>query len=85
MAGELGPFPRFEENRARDAARHPQPPPRRLRRAPPTEYEELTVLPLRSIDADYCPPDTARAPRSAAWDRALELGERTATATRRRR
>ncbi len=29
MAGELGPFPEYSANRERDAARHPQPSPRR--------------------------------------------------------
>ena len=32
IAAEVGPFPRYEANRERDAARHPQPPPRRLQR-----------------------------------------------------
>ena len=72
MAAELGPFPRLRREPRAHAARHPQPPPRRLRRAR-TDYEGLTILPV-GID-----PPTARrhAPsrRHDAWDEALDLGE----------
>ncbi len=72
MAGALGAFPRYEENRAhmlRVIRNHR----RAAYAAPAEEYEELTVLPL-PIDPEYCPPSLLLASQ-AAWDRALELGE----------
>ncbi len=72
MAGELGAFPRYAENRDamlrvirnhRRAAYH----------APAADYEALTVLP-HGINETFCPPELLDAARSA-WDRALVLGE----------
>ncbi|MDA0365293.1 MAG: vitamin B12-dependent ribonucleotide reductase [Chloroflexi bacterium] len=71
MAAELGPFPRYEENRDamlrvirnhRSAAYD----------APPEQYEGLTVLP-RGLDQDRCPVELLGAARRA-WDRALKVG-----------
>ena len=86
MAGELGAFPRYTENATHDAARHPQPPPRRAWRG-------------RRLRGPQHQPGAAR-PRLLPWTRMASarrpcqagLGPRrsssarsTATATRRRR
>jgi ribonucleoside-diphosphate reductase alpha chain len=72
MAGELGPFARYEANRDsmlrvirnhRRAALNPKDP----------EYDALSIKPV-GIDAGVCPPDLLTAAISS-WDRALELGE----------
>jgi ribonucleoside-diphosphate reductase alpha chain len=72
MAGELGTFPRYAENREqmlRVIRNHR----RAAHDAPAERYEDLTVLP-RGIDGAVCPPELLRAAR-AAWDEALGLGE----------
>lgn len=73
MAKELGPFSKFKENRS-DMLRVI----RNHRRAAyglrVEEYEGLTIKPV-SISETECPPALLHAAR-AAWDRALELGER---------
>lgn len=73
IAGELGPFPRFEENR--DAMLRVM---RNHRRAAYNsecgDYEGLTITPT-GIDPDYCPDDLLEAAREV-WDRALALGEK---------
>ena len=76
---KLGPFPGYEKNRDAHAARHPQPSPRRLRRAP-TGYERSAIAAgaaRRSADcprSSSCSASTPRAKR--AWDQALALGEK---------
>ncbi|MBN2490546.1 MAG: adenosylcobalamin-dependent ribonucleoside-diphosphate reductase [Planctomycetes bacterium] len=73
MAREVGPFPRFMHNREpmlRVMRNHR----RAAYNAPADEYEGLTVAPM-GIDPAHCPPELLEAAR-AAWDRALELGER---------
>ncbi len=73
MAGELGAFAGFEQNREpmmRVIRNHR----RAAYAAAASEYEGLTIAP-KGIDPSICPPDLLRAAR-AAWDRALELGDR---------
>ncbi|MDA0351940.1 MAG: vitamin B12-dependent ribonucleotide reductase [Chloroflexi bacterium] len=72
MAGELGAFPRFDENREamlRVIRNHR----RATYNAPAADYEDLTVLPL-GISETFCPPELLQASR-ISWDRALALGE----------
>jgi ribonucleoside-diphosphate reductase alpha chain len=72
MAGELGPFPRYEENREamlRVIRNHR----RAAYDAPRDEYESLTVFPT-GIDQEVCPPELLEAAHRA-WDTALALGE----------
>ncbi len=72
LASDLGPFPRFAENRdemLRVMRNHR----RAAYAAGADEYEGLSVLPA-SLDESACPPDLLAAAR-AAWDRALALGE----------
>jgi ribonucleoside-diphosphate reductase alpha chain len=71
MAASTGPSPATPPT-ASHAARHPQPPPRRLR-PPAREYEGLSIAP-RGIDQHQCPPLPLRAAQQE-WDRALALGE----------
>ena len=77
MAGELGPFPGYKPNADAHAARHPQPPPRR-----PWRDRRLRGLCRRARRRSTTPRchdgETARIWRTprAAWDRALELGEK---------
>jgi len=72
MAEELGPFPRFDENR--DAMLRVMRNHRRAAHGETKGYEDLTVTPV-PLDADANPDaPLARAARDA-WDRALELGE----------
>ncbi|MEZ4501292.1 MAG: vitamin B12-dependent ribonucleotide reductase [Dehalococcoidia bacterium] len=73
MAGELGAFPRFAENREamlRVIRNH--------RRAaygvPAHEYEGLSATPM-PLDESVCPPEL-QAAACRAWDSALRLGER---------
>ncbi len=72
LAGELGPFPRYEPN-----SEHMLRVIRNHRRAAydveENEYEELSVLPV-GIDQDVCDERLLSAAHEA-WDRALELGE----------
>ncbi|MBI3296064.1 MAG: vitamin B12-dependent ribonucleotide reductase [Deltaproteobacteria bacterium] len=73
MAGELGAFPKYAENREamlRVIRNH--------RRAaydrPGHEYEELTVKPVGIVEKD-CPPNLLEAARHS-WDEAVALGEK---------
>lgn len=72
MAAELAPFPGYERNRehmARVVRNH-----RRVAyAADPTDYEDLTVLPV-AIDPGACPADLLEAARGA-WDEAVDLGQ----------
>jgi len=72
MAGELGAFPRYEEN-----AEHMLRVIRNHRRAAHglvDEYEDLAVKPV-DLDSDNCPDKVLVDAARAAWDQALELGE----------
>ena len=72
MAAELGPFPRFAENREsmlRVMRNHR----RAANAAPAHEYEGLTIKP-QGLHASLLPADLAAAARTT-WDRALTLGE----------
>ena len=72
MAGELGAFARYDENRdamLRVIRNHR----RAAYNAPAAEYEDLTVLP-HAINDTFCPPELLQAAR-VSWDQALELGE----------
>ena len=73
MASELGPFPKYAENREamlRVMRNHL----RAAYAADRSQYEGLTVYPT-PIDQQTCPPALLEAAHRA-WDRALELGER---------
>jgi ribonucleotide reductase alpha subunit len=73
MAGEVGPFPRYEANREamlRVIRNHR----RAAYDAPPKEYEGLTILPP-PIDDKYCPQYLLQAARREC-DRMVELGEK---------
>ncbi len=73
MAGELGAFPRYEEN-ASDMLRVI----RNHRRAAHSEtsgYEKLSTLPV-PLDASNCPQVELVERARLAWDKALELGEK---------
>lgn len=73
MAGELGPFPRYEPNREsmlRVIRNHR----RAAYNAPANEYEGLMVAPV-GIDPVYCPPDLLKAAREDS-DKMLDLGQR---------
>jgi len=72
MAEELGPFPRFDENRddmLRVVRNH-----RRAAHGETKNYEELTVTPV-PLDADANPDVPLAEAAREAWDRAFELGE----------
>ena len=76
-----GPVPRIRRQPGAHAARHSQSPACGVRRAP-SEYEQLSVLPM-PISADHVPGSllgAARIPGTARW-----LGSNTGTGTRRRR
>lgn len=73
MAGELGPFPRYEPNKEamlRVIRNHR----RAAYNEPPREYESLTVTPV-GIAPLYCPQYLLQTARREA-DRMLELGEK---------
>ncbi|MBI2340098.1 MAG: vitamin B12-dependent ribonucleotide reductase [Deltaproteobacteria bacterium] len=73
MAREMGPFPKFRENREamlKVICNHR----RAANNAPPEEYEGLTIIPV-GIDPRECPADFLSAARGA-WDRALTGGEK---------
>jgi ribonucleoside-diphosphate reductase alpha chain len=73
MAGELGPFPRYEANRAamlRVIRNHR----RAAYDAPRDEYEGLTIPPM-GIDRTLCPDYLLQAARRES-DRMVELGEK---------
>ena len=72
LAAELGPFPRFADNREqmlRVIRNHR----RAAWNADADEYEGLSVLPV-GIDPEVCPPELLAAAR-AVWDEAYELGK----------
>jgi len=74
IAGEQGPFPGYERNREsmlRVIRNHR----RAAYNAPKDDYEGLTVYPV-GISETEAPADMLAAAR-AAWDRALELGEKS--------
>ncbi len=73
LARELGPFPRFQENR-QDMLRVMRNHRRAIYAAPEEDYEGLTVFPRR-FQAERCPPELVKAAQEV-WDRALEAGER---------
>jgi ribonucleoside-diphosphate reductase alpha chain len=72
IAGELGPFPRYEPNRETmlRVVRNHQ---RAAYNAPAADYEGLTIKPV-GIDGRYCPADLLQAARQEC-DRMLELGQ----------
>jgi ribonucleoside-diphosphate reductase alpha chain len=73
MAGELGPFQRYADNREamlRVIRNH-----RRAAHGVLDGYDGLTILPL-PLDAANCPEPSLVAAARRAWDRALELGEK---------
>ena len=73
MAGVLGPFPRYEENRdsmLRVMRNHR----RAAYNADQNEYEGISHL-VSGIDPEFGPPEMVAEAREA-WDRAVELGER---------
>jgi ribonucleoside-diphosphate reductase alpha chain len=73
MAAEVGPFPRYEANRAamlRVVRNHR----RAAHNAARDEYEGLTITPV-AIDPHYCPDYLLEAARRDS-DRMLELGEK---------
>jgi len=73
MAGELGPFPGYKpnaKNMLRVMRNH-----RRAAHGETQGYEDLAVNPV-ALKADECPDADLIAHARAAWDRALELGEK---------
>jgi len=73
MAGELGPFPNFAPNRdnmLRVMRNH-----RRAAYGKTTGYEALSVNPVALVHAD-CSDPALVAHAVAAWDKAVELGEK---------
>ncbi|MGH7171449.1 MAG: LAGLIDADG family homing endonuclease, partial [Gemmataceae bacterium] len=73
MAGEVGPFPRFDANREamlRVIRNHR----RAAYNAPKAEYEGLTITPV-GIDGRFCPDYLLKAAQCES-DRMLELGEK---------
>ena len=73
MAGELGPFPRYESNKE-DMLRVMRNHRLAAHNAPANQYEGLTTTPA-GIDPLYCPGYLLEAAREEA-DRALALGEK---------
>ena len=72
MAAELGPFPRYDENREsmlRVMRNH-----RRAAYGERTGYEQMTTPPV-PLDHKACPDQTLVDHAKRAWDRALTLGE----------
>src|SRR5271165_1114300 len=72
MAAELGPFPRYAENRepmGRVMRNH-----RRAAYGERTGYEQVTTPPV-PLDLKACPDQKLIAHAKAAWDRAVALGE----------
>ena len=73
MAGELGPFPRYEENSAdmlRVIRNHA-----RAAHGYGDGYEGLSIAPV-PLDIKSCPDGNLVDRAKAAWDRAYELGEK---------
>ena len=73
MAKELGAFPGYEPTTRRHAARHPQPPPRGLRRTR-TATRSWPSLPV-PLDAARVPDDRLIEAAKRAWDQAIALGQ----------
>ena len=72
MAADVGPFPKFDNNRdamLRVIRNHR----RAAYNAADSEFEGLTITPM-GISEELCPADLMEAARTA-WDRALALGE----------
>src|ERR1700684_2960631 len=72
MAAELGPFPRYDENREsmlRVMRNH-----RRAAHGERTGYEKTTTPPV-PLDHKACPDQTLVEHAKGAWDRALTLGQ----------
>ncbi len=65
--------PRLSRQRRRHAARHPQPPPRRLR--PEGRLREARRSPPVPLDHAACPDATLIEAAKRAWDRAIALGQ----------
>ena len=78
----MGPFPGYDAQPRADAPRHPQPPPRRLRRAPTTSTRASPSRPSR-IDPAQLPAGPARRPRATRGTARSRSASSTATATRR--
>ncbi|MCZ4288573.1 vitamin B12-dependent ribonucleotide reductase [Hoeflea alexandrii] len=73
MAGEIGPFAGYKDNKKnmlRVIRNH-----RRAAHGEMTGYEELSVNPVALIHED-CPDQDLIAHATAAWDKALELGQK---------
>jgi ribonucleoside-diphosphate reductase alpha chain len=73
LAGEAGPFPEYEKNAAhmlRVIRNH-----RRAAHGETKGYEKLAVAPV-PLDAGKCPDRSLVAKARAAWDQALELGQK---------
>ncbi|MEP3437869.1 MAG: adenosylcobalamin-dependent ribonucleoside-diphosphate reductase, partial [Hoeflea sp.] len=73
MAGEIGPFPGYKENKKnmlRVIRNH-----RLAAHGESTGYENLSVNPVALIH-DECPDQDLIAHATAAWDKALKLGEK---------
>ena len=72
MAGELGPFPGYEPNRAdmlRVVRNH-----RRAAYGQADGYEKVAIAPV-PLDHESCPDARLVAAARRAWDRAIELGQ----------
>ena len=83
MAGELGPFPGYERNKAAHAAGDPQPPPRRLQRARPPSTSSSPSSP-RACMARACPSASWTPPGragTAPWHLGEQHGYRNAQVT----
>jgi ribonucleoside-diphosphate reductase alpha chain len=72
MAAELGPFPRYAENR--EPMRRVMRNHRRAAYGERTGYEQVTTPPV-PLDLKACPDQKLIAHTKAAWDRAVALGE----------
>jgi ribonucleoside-diphosphate reductase alpha chain len=73
MAGELGPFPGFEPNRAdmlRVIRNH-----RRAAYGQTGGYERLSIAPV-PLDTAHCPDQNLVSAAQAAWDLAIDLGQK---------
>jgi ribonucleoside-diphosphate reductase alpha chain len=73
LARQLGPFPRYAENRE-DMLRVIRNHRRAAYAVPEEQYEGLTVVPRR-FQAELCPPELRKAAQEV-WDRALESGQK---------
>ncbi len=73
MAKELGPFPRFAENRE-DMLRVIRNHRRAAYNASETDYEGLTIKPM-GISPKYCPEELSLSARKV-WDEALKMGDK---------